>query len=214
MLQGFSSSKVLVPLCHVEKMLSETEDPTPIYKVEVINHSGIKINACLEPAKKEDMPPVQSLDFTFAWREFWQKSDFDCEAIIKLSCQGEILGLIRFGLYPYGLGDYTPEYIEVLHLQCVSKERRSVNPVGFWLLWYAIQIGFSYCIGETDGTLLKLDSLEDAIPYYRDKVKMDGLGWINTPSGEANYAFKFTQERAKEFCIRIEQEYGYPVRLG
>lgn len=195
-------------------MLSETEDPTPIYKVKVIDNSGIRLNAYLEPAKQEDMPSISSPDFSFAWREFWQKSDFDCEAIIKLSYQGEVLGLIRFGLYPYPFPSDAPEYIEVSHLQCVYKEKRVVNPVGFWLMWYAAQIGFNYCVGETDGTLIRLDSLEEAIPYYADKVKMEGLGWTDIAPGETGYAFRFTQERAKEFCTRIEQEYGYPVRLG
>lgn len=195
-------------------MLSETEDPTPIYKVKVIDNSGIKLDAYLEPAKEEDMPSMSLPDFTFAWREFWQNSDFGCEAIIKLSYDGKVLGLMRFGLYPYSLVGDPAEYIEVLHFQCVSKHRRFVNPVGFWLLWYATQIGFNYCVGEADGTLLKLDSLEDAIPYYRDKVNMEGLGWTNIAPGETGYAFKFTKERAKEFCTRVEQEYGYPVRLG
>ncbi len=157
-------------------MLSETNDTTPIYKVKVEDNLGLKLDAYLEPAKEEDMPSMSSPDFTFAWREFWQKSDFDCEAMIKLSYHGKVLGLIRFGLYPYSLVGAPPEYVEVLHLQCVSKERRLVNPVGFWLLWYAAQIAFNYCIGEIDGTLFRLDSLEDAIPYYRDKVNMEGLG--------------------------------------
>jgi len=213
MLQCFSASKNLTPSFR-EKMLSEIEDPTPIYRVKVINNLGREKYAYLEPAQQSDMPNSNSLDFTFAWHDFWQKSDFDCEAIIKLSYEGDILGLIRFGIYPYPFPCNTPEYIEVSHLQCISKERRLVNPVGFWLLWYAVQIGFNYCMGETDGTLLKLDSLEDAIPYYRDKVMIEGLGWINISPGEEGYAFRFTKERAKEFCTRIEQEYGYPVRIG
>lgn len=213
MLQYLSLSKILIP-SYMEEMLSEIEDPTPIYRIKAIDNLGIEKYAYLEPAQQSDMPSKNSPDFTFAWREFWQKSDFNCEAIIKFSYQGEILGLIRFGLYPYGFDNYTPEYIEVSHLQCVSKAKRLVNPVGFWLLWYANQIGFNYCIGETDGTLLRLDSLEDAIPYYRDKVNMEGLGWTNISPGEEGYAFRFTQERAKEFCTRIEQEYGYPVRLA
>lgn len=165
MLQCLSSSKILLSSYCVKEMLSEPEDTTPIYKVKVIDNSGIKLDAYLEPAKEEDMPSMSSPDFTFAWREFWQNSDFDCEAIIKLSYDGKVLGLIRFGLYPYSLLGDPAEYTEVLHLQCVSKHRRLVNPVSFWLLWYATQIGFNYCVGESDGTLLKLDSLEGAIPY-------------------------------------------------
>ena len=213
MLQCLNSSKILTPY-YREEMLSEIEDPTPIYRVKVIDNLGRQRDAYLEPAQQSDMPSSHSPDFTFAWRDFWQKSDFDCEAIIKLSYQGDILGLIRFGIYPYPFPRNAPEYIEVSHLQCIFRERRLVNPVGFWLLWYAAQIGFNYCMGETDGTLLRLDSLENAIPYYRDKVKMEELGWINISPGEEGYAFRFTQQRAKEFCTRIEQEYRHPVRLG
>lgn len=195
-----------MPLCYVEKMLSEAEDPTPIYKVQVTDDLGIKTYVYLEPAQQMDMPSISSFDFTFAWSEFWQNSYFDCEAIIKLSYQGKVLGLIKFGLYPYPFPGNSPEYIEVSHLECISRQRRLVNPVGFWLLWYAAQIGFNYCKGETDGTLLRLDSLEDAIPYYRDKVNMEGLGWTNISPNEKRYAFRFTKERAKEFCTRIERE--------
>lgn len=136
MLQCLNSSKILTP-SYREKMLSEIEDPTPIYRVKVIDNLGTEKYAYLEPAQQSDIPSSNSPDFTFAWHDFWQKSDFDCEAIIKFSYQGNILGLIRSGIYPYPFPSNTPEYIEVLHLQCVSKEKRLVNPVGFWLLWYA-----------------------------------------------------------------------------
>lgn len=193
-------------------MLSATKDPTPIYKVKVKDKLGIILNAYLEPANEEDMLYLSTPDFTFAWNEFWQNSSFDCEAIIKLSYKGVVLGLIRFGLYPFP--SYTPDYLEVLHLQCVPKARRLVNPVGFWLLWYAAQIAFNYCVSETDGTLLRLDSLENAIPYYRDKVKMEELGWTDIAPGKTGYAFRFTKETAKGFCTRVEQEYGCPAKLG
>lgn len=194
--------------------MSGTEETTPIYRVKVLDKSGIKLDAYLEPALEEDMPPMSSPNWTFDWRGFWKNTDFDCEAIIKLSCRGGVLGLVRFGLYPYPFPGDAPEYLEILHLQCVSKQRRQVNPVGFWLLWYAIQIGLQYCVGDADGTLIRLDSLEDAIPYYRDKVNMEGLGWTNVAPGETGYAFRFTQVGAQEFRSRVEQEYGCPVQLS
>ena len=166
-----------------------------------------------EACPRRGYAPRNSHDWTFNWREFWQKADFDCEAIIKLFCQGKVLGLARLGLFPYPSDD-APEYLEILHIQCVSKSRRQVNPVGFWLLWYALKIGLQYCVGDADGTLIRLDSIEDAIPYYRDKVKMEKLGWTSLAPGEQGYAFRFTQERAQEFCSRVEQEYGCPVPLS
>jgi hypothetical protein len=111
MLQCLNSSKILTP-SYREKKLSEIENPTPIYRVKVMDNLGKEKYAYLEPAQQSDIPSSNSPDFTFAWRDFWQKSDFDCEAIIK-SYQGDILGLIRFGIYPYPF----PR-----------------NPVGFWLL--------------------------------------------------------------------------------
>lgn len=194
--------------------MSGIEETTPIYRVRVLDRYGIELDAYLEPALEEDMPSLSSSDWTFNWCEFWQNTDFDCEAIIKLSCQEEVLGLVRFGLYPYPFLDDAAQYLEILHLECVSKLIRSVNPVGFWLLWYAFQIGLQYCVGEADGTLFRLDSLEEAIPYYRDKVKMEELGWTTIAPGESGYAFRFTQFGAQEFCKEVEQEYGCPVQLS
>lgn len=189
----------------------ETEEPTPSYRVKALDQTGAFVDAYLEPANEADM---NSTDLTFDWRYFWTKADFDCEAIVKLSYQREVLGLIRFALYPYPCSDDAPEYLEILHLQCVSRDRRLVNPVGFWLIWYALKIGLKYCVGDDDGILVRLDSLEEAIPYYRDKVKMEGLGWTNTAPGEQGYAFKFTKEGAEAFCRRLEQGYSSPVLLS
>lgn len=194
--------------------MSGTEETTPIYRVKVLDNSGIEGDAYLEPAKEEDMPTASSQDWSFNWCGFWRNTDFDCEAIVKLSYQGEIMGLVRFALYPYPFPDDAPQYIEILHLECIQTSRRQVNPVGFWLLWYTLQIAFKYCVGEADGTLIRLDSLEDAIPYYRDKVKMEGIGWTSIAPGESGYAFRFTREGAKAFCFRVEQEYGCPVPLN
>jgi hypothetical protein len=47
------------------------------------------------------------------------------------------------------------------------------------------------------------NSLEDAIPYYRDKGKMEGIG----------YAFRFTKEGAREFCQRQENTFGIPAEF-
>ena len=43
---------------------------------------------------------------------------------------------------------------------------------------------------------------------------MEGVGWTYIAPEEQGYAFKFTQERAQEFCSRVEQEYGCPVPLS
>ena len=194
----------------------EIEETIPSYRVKVLGQqTRADLDAYLEPANEDDMPSLTSSGWIFDWKGFWTKTDFECEAIIKLSYQRKVLGLIRFGLYPYPFPtDNAPDYLEILHLQCVSRDRRQVNPVGFWLIWYALKIGLKYCVGDDDGTLVRLDSVEEAIPYYRDKVKMEGLGWTDIAPGEQGYAFKFTKQGAEEFCGRLEQCYGFPDRLN
>ena len=88
--------------------MSGTEETTPSYQVKVFDWSGMELNAYLEPVLEPDLPPRSSPDWTFDWRGFWQNTDFECEAIIKLSCRGEIFGLVRFGLYPYPFPDDAP----------------------------------------------------------------------------------------------------------
>jgi hypothetical protein len=192
--------------------MSETEKALHSYRVNVSsgNFSGI-LNAYLEPALEKDMPFRGSHNWSCNWYNLWQKADFNCEAIIKLSYEGRILGLVKFGLYPYPFHGNSPEYLEILNIECISRSKRQINPVGFWLLWYSIKVGLDYCEVESDETLVQLDSLENAIPYYRDKVKMEGLIWKHIAPGEEGYAFRFTKEKAKQFCSRIEREYGMPI---
>jgi hypothetical protein len=40
----------------VEKIMSGTEETTPIYRVRVLDQSGLKQYAYLKPAQEEDMP--------------------------------------------------------------------------------------------------------------------------------------------------------------
>lgn len=186
------------------------------YRVDVKrkNSMGLMIDdfAYLEEATKEDMPSNNSSNWNCDWNGFWERADFDCEAIIKFSCKGVILGLIRFALYPFDGEGTPPQYLEILHLECLPKKCRDVNPVGFWLIWYACQISLAYCTGEKDGTLLRLDALDSAMSYYENKVGMIGLGWTTYPgTGEDVYAFSFTKESAQQFCFKIEREYGVPV---
>jgi hypothetical protein len=74
------------------------------YTVNVLDQKGVVQKAVLEPAIEEDMPT----DWTCHWVNFWNRADFDCEAIIKLSYQGTLLGLVRLALYPY-TGTEIPE---------------------------------------------------------------------------------------------------------
>jgi hypothetical protein len=180
------------------------------YTVKVTDNTAVAQQAVLEPAIEADMPT----DWTCNWVNFWDKADFDCEAIIKLSSQKRLLGLVRFALYPYsGLGNADNfEYVEILNLEALPRKDRLLQPVGLWLIWYAVRIALDFCPGETDGTLLRLDATKAAISYYRDKVMMEGLGWTTIAPREEGYAFRFTKQGAAEFLERHQSAYGTPGR--
>lgn len=180
------------------------------YTVKVTDNVGVAQQAALEPAMEEDMPT----DWTCNWVDFWEKADFDCEAIIKLSSQERLLGLVRLALYPYIELDNAKnfEYVEILNLEALPRKNRLLQPVGLWLIWYAVRIALDFCPGETDGTLLRLDAMKNAISYYRDKVMMEGLGWTAVAPREEGYAFRFTKQGAAEFLERQQNAYGTPNR--
>lgn len=184
----------------------ENSNLLPSFTVNVKTSSGSLDQAHLLPATEEDLPT----DWTFDWLRFWEEADFDCEAFIRLSYAQQTQGLVRFALYPY---PFPMTYLSTLKFyifQSIEKQNRQINPVGFWLIWYVVQISFLYCSGDEEGILVMLDSTVQAMSYYRDRVIMDGLGWVNLAPGEEGYAFCFKEDSAKSFCERIEREYGSP----
>ncbi|MFK0735326.1 MAG: hypothetical protein ACIWVG_30025 [Gloeotrichia echinulata HAB0833] len=94
---------------------------------------NISLMARLEPARKEDMP--KSGQWQFEWQELWDRSDFEYQNIIKISCNGLLLGLIRYAVYVNQETDI-PYLLEVLHLESIPKDERLVMPIGRWLIWY------------------------------------------------------------------------------
>lgn len=178
------------------------------YSVNVLNQEGVKVIAQLEQVQKKDIQSLTNKDWRCNCQGFWNQADWDCEAIIKLTFDEEVLGLIHFALYPFPALNNIPDYVEILHIECLNQPKRLVNPVGFWLIWYATKVALKYCQGNSEGELLVLDAVEDAIDYYRDKVKMEEIGWTTIAPREDGYAFKFTQNSAQEFCQRIEITYG------
>jgi hypothetical protein len=177
------------------------------YRVELPNTEIIY----LAEAVQEDIEAVSSI-FNCDWLHFWSRLDSDCEAIVKLVADGKIQGLIHFALYPYPVQDDRPEYLEIIHIEAAKPPNRIVNPVGLYLIWYATKISLiANCVGNESGSIVELDSLEIAIDYYRDRVRMEGKGWITIGPDEDGYAFRFSQAQAIEFCNRIEQQYGIPA---
>ncbi len=187
----------------------------PQYHVNVRNKNSEKQTvACLTPCKEIDILSLNRDNWVCNWQRFWQKADWDCECIIKLSWKGQILGLIHFALYPYPPTNNLAEYVEILHIESCRIQDRDITPVGFWLIWYATKIALYYCEGNSFGSILELDAIEDAIDYYRDKVKMEEMGWTTIAPGEEGYAFKFSQTSAKKYCNRISTKYGMPRSSG
>jgi hypothetical protein len=178
-----------------------------IYRVNGIGSNQQLQQGILEPAEEVDM----SQDWGCNWPEFWTQLDPDCDAIIKLSCQGEIQGLVKIGLYPF-TGDLSlkPEFVEIANLEAVRGNIRLINPVGLWLIWYAAIIALEYCTGDDESSILKLDAYEWCLEYYRSKVKMDLLGDTTISPNEEGYAFRFTEYGATAFCQRMGEEHGYP----
>jgi hypothetical protein len=183
----------------------------PAYAATVFDTQEIKQMAILEPAKHSDMNGSWVCD----WHNLWKMADFECEAVIKLSFNGKTNGLMRFALYPYdGTHSKTPEYLEIRNLEALDGNTRQVNPVGFWLIWYAVQVGLFICDGDSKGSVITLDAPEYRRSYYRDQVKMDELGQTRLSPSEDGYAYRFTEEGALAFCSRLENRYEFPVRLS
>jgi hypothetical protein len=165
------------------------------------------LHAYLEHATVQDIVSTKHLNFK--WKAFWDNADPRYEKFIKLSHQNKILGFIHFGVYTYQ--HIEEQYIYIDHLECINKQNRSFEPVGFWLIWYVVKYGLTLKRDlYSNNALIKLDSLEQARFYYQNKVRMREQGSITLAPGEDGYAFEFSVQESKEFCRRIESEYGTP----
>lgn len=184
------------------------------YQVSIQADSTIRQTALLAPAREEDLPT----DWEFSWRELWQKTDFDCQGIVKLVYSEQVWGLVRFGLYPYSEPPelVEPQFLEIEQLEAHPTSRgtsasRSVAPIGKWLIWYATRLSLRLCSGGSNDTPVFLVALLEAIDYYRDIIQMQDLGSTTIGPGEDGYAFKFSRAEAEAFCRRQESQWGVPT---
>lgn len=199
----------------------------PSYRVYVKNKDTNTYEfGFLGEAQKEDMPPLNANGWTCFWERFWEISDFEYEAIIKFSYyqqidgQPKVLGLCRLGIYPFMDQEGIPEvekkwFLDITNLESIQGKgnRPPIIPIGQWLVWYAVDMAFTYCSPDDPNCLVTVDSLEQAIPYYRSVIGMDGVGYKEGAPGEEIYAFKFTKTQAKQFHDRMGNIYGFPLRL-
>ena len=167
----------------------------------------------LSEATLEDIDAVSSI-LNFDWFNFWSRLDPDCEAIVKLESDGKIQGLIHLAVYPYPIENDRPEYLEIIALEATRPPDRRINLVGLYLIWYTSKTSLKLsCGGNEDGSIVRLNSLESAIDYYQNQVKMEGRGWITLSPDEDGYVFTFSREQAVDFCTRIEKQYGIPAPI-
>jgi hypothetical protein len=183
------------------------------YQVQIQDQADCRQYALLTPALQEDMPS----DWSFDWAGLYRKTDFDCQNIVKLVYEGQLCGLVRYGLYiyPYTAPD-SPQFLEIEHLEASPASRtesntRLIEPVGKWLIWYATKVALQYCSGGINDTPVLLTSLESAISYYRDIIQMQYLKQTAIAPGEDGYVFKFSRADATAFCKRQESQWGTPT---
>lgn len=181
------------------------------YEIHVQTADGQQKTAILSPASIGDMPDV----WWFSWPELWSLTDFDCQNIIKLSVDGQVWGLLRYGLYPY---PGQPVFLEVEQIEANPLSRgiianRRIRPIGKWLIWYAIQIAFQNSLSVDDDTLVILTALASDFDYYRNSIQMECLGPLTIAPGEEGYVFRLTSTAAAGFCRRLEEQWGIPHRI-
>jgi hypothetical protein len=188
---------------------------SPTYTVKILR-DGLCDDAYLSEASNSDIGEISlSQDFQCDWSRLWENTDFNCEAIVKLVYQGKIQGIIKFAFYPHPAPDGVPQFTEILNIECLPRQGRITSPVGLWLIWYAVKMCFEFgCSGDSSNSILILTSVEPAIQYYKDKVKMEALQWTTLSPSEAGYAFRFSKSQAIEFLTRIESKYGEAIELS
>jgi hypothetical protein len=195
---------------------------TESFVVPVLS-SGMMLEAVLEPALQSDMP----MDWRCNWPLIWRNSDFDCQAIVKLSVGTTLWGLIRYGLYPYPFPASKAAFVDIENLEAHSSRvtseiaatkrlaappsRLRVSPVGKWLMWHACDMALRSCTNSKP--LVTLIALPGAVDYYRDNIGMSFAGVATAAPGEDGYAFTFEKSEATAFCQRIQTEYGDARRI-
>jgi hypothetical protein len=191
------------------------------FVVPVSRPDGTLLEAILEPASAQDMP----IDWLCNWPLMWQDSDFACQAIVKMSVDTTLWGLIRYGVYPYPIKDGIPSFLYVENIEshpsrsgAVSRTGRvatppdfSVCPVGKWLIWHACRTALDICSNYQ--SLVTLSSSGETVGYYRDKISMNLAGSAPAAPGEDGYAFTFGKIEAMAFCARLQAECGEVRRL-
>lgn len=187
----------------------------PSYRINVLNGDRVIEYAYLEQLSETDLNQLTESHFECNWPDFWKGADFNCEAFVKFMYRGQTIGLIRFALYPYPVNNGQAEFVEIMNIESIRGKLKIPFPVGRWLIWYAAKVSAVFnCTADERGSVLTLISLESAMDYYRNQVKMEGLGWTTISPYEDGYAFRFSKQQASEFCDRTQSTYGQVLRTN
>lgn len=197
----------------------------PTYRVLVKTKESAPINGIVGPISKERLPT----DWDFEWPYIWDRTDFSGQAIIALSVEGAVWGVVKFGLYPCGDTDISPEVMVVEQLEAHPSRNKNrspflskpppspepyIDPVGRWLMWYACQIALDNCQPEEEKPLIVLDAAFDAVDYYIDIIGMKMTDDSVSSSGEDSYGFSFDTDEAEDFWAMQHVSFGKPQRIS
>ncbi|MBD2569945.1 hypothetical protein [Anabaena lutea] len=180
------------------------------YQVKVLIESNTEEIAFISPANIDDLPTNWSCN----WLNIWNETAFYCQNIVKLVYRGQVWGLVKYSLYPYFDPEPAPPiFMEINNIEAHPTSRgdatgRLIEPIGKWLIWYAIKVAFEFCEVKAEEPLVILEALDTAVSYYRDKVEMEYLGLSRSTPGEDLYGFRFSRAAAAEFCRRHESQWG------
>lgn len=184
-------------------------------QVNVQREDGSLVSAILDIAELKDMHHP----WTFNWLEIWRFTEDEGSpfyAFIKISLNGEILGLMKVCVYPRFLGIREKmEYIEISMIETFSREKKTAKPIGKWLVWYACKLADIMCSGNDEGSVLELNASRQAAYYYCKQIGMEDIGHPQFPSSpeiENQFIrFRFTRTQAEDFCQQLQDKYGKPI---
>lgn len=202
--------------------MASSQQPTAVL-VPVVTSTHQPTSALISQAHYADLPIT---GWTCDWQSIWHHTDFDCQAIVKMTEGGNLWGLMRYSLYPYDPEDIPPKpkFLFIENVEAHPARRKSfmsrytqkmsipepfINPVGRWLVWHACQIALDYCMVD-EGTVLGLTATSDAVAYYRDIIGMPMKNVGLSQVGGDEYAFSFTRDEAQNFCDLQRTAFGNP----
>jgi hypothetical protein len=125
--------------------------------------------------------------------------------LATLEFENKVMGLISFAI----AGSPSLITIENLEVNPVTqgklRQKRLAEPIGKWLIWYCIKVGFPICNQENPFVILFASSSSKL--YYQRAIGMTYKSSIFLNNGEV-HVFTFDRQAANTFCNNQEKKYG------